>query len=165
MYRVDRDQTLARLRERIFRYAASKLSKDAAEDVAQEVLMVLHEKYPAVDRIEDLLPLSLQIARFKIWATRRKSVRRGENTQVSVEDLPIAGREPDPLDQTERRERLDQLEAALKQLGDRCRDLFRLKLEGHSFPEIQKLLKVESMNTLYTWDFRCRKQLSEKLNA
>jgi RNA polymerase sigma-70 factor, ECF subfamily len=165
MYRVDRDQTLARLRERICRYAASKLSKDAAEDVAQEVLMVLHEKYSAVDRIEDLLPLSLEIARFKIWGARRKSVRRGENTQVSVDDLPIAGREPDPLDQTERRERLDQLEAALKQLGDRCRDLFRLKLEGHSFPEIQKLLKVESMNTLYTWDFRCRKQLSEKLNA
>jgi RNA polymerase sigma-70 factor (ECF subfamily) len=165
MYRVDRDQTLARLRERICRYAASKLSKDAAEDVAQEVLMVLHEKYSAVDRIEDLLPLSLEIARFKIWGARRKSVRRGENTQVSVDDLPLAGREPDPLDQTERRERLDRLEAALKQLGDRCRDLFRLKLEGHSFPEIQKLLKVESMNTLYTWDFRCRKQLSEKLNA
>jgi RNA polymerase sigma-70 factor (ECF subfamily) len=163
MYRVDRDQTLARLRERILRYAASKLSKDAAEDVAQEVLMVLHEKYPAVDRIEDLLPLSLEIARFKIWATRRKSLRRGENTQVSVEDLPLAGREPDPLDQAERRERLHQLEGALKQLGDRCRDLFRLKLEGHSFPEIQKLLKVESMNTLYTWDFRCRKQLAATL--
>ncbi len=30
-------------------------------------------------------------------------------------------------------ERLDNLEAALKQLGDRCRELFRLKLEGHSF--------------------------------
>jgi RNA polymerase sigma-70 factor, ECF subfamily len=162
---VDRDQTLARLRERILRYAASNLSKDAAEDVAQEVLMVLHEKYAAVDRIEDLLPLSLEIARFKIWGARRKSVRRGENTQVSVDDLPLAGREPDPLQQTEYRERLDNLEAALKQLGERCRDLFRLKLEGYSFAEIQKRLKVESMNTLYTWDFRCRKQLAEKLNA
>jgi RNA polymerase sigma-70 factor (ECF subfamily) len=162
---VDRDQTLARLRERILRYAASKLSKDAAEDVAQEVLMVLHEKYAAVDRIEDLLPLSLEIARFKIWGARRKSVRRGETTQVSVDDLPLAGREPDPLEQTERRRRLDDLEAALKQLGDRCRELFRLKLEGYSFPEIQKRLKVDSLNTLYTWDFRCRKQLAEKLNA
>jgi len=161
---VSRDQLLARLRERILRYAASKLSKDAAEDVAQAVLMVLHEKYPAVDQIEDLLPLSLEIARFKIWGARRKTIRRGENTQLSVDDLPLPASAPDPLEQAERRRRLDDLEAALKQLGDRCRELFRLKLEGYSFPEIQKRLKVESLNTLYTWDFRCRKQLAEKLS-
>jgi RNA polymerase sigma-70 factor (ECF subfamily) len=160
---VGRDQILDRLRERILRYAASKLSRDAAEDVAQEVLLVLHEKYAAIDRIEDLLPLSLEIARFKIWGARRKSVRRGENTSVPVDDLPLAGAGPDPLAQTERREQLDNLEAALRQLGERCRELFRLKLEGHSFPEIQKRLKVESLNTLYTWDSRCRKQLGEKL--
>lgn len=126
--------------------------------------MVLHEKYAAVDRIEELLPLSLEIARFKIWGARRKTVRRGENISVSVDDLPLAGTGPDPLAQTETRERVDRLEAALLQLGDRCRELFRLKLEGLSFPEIQKRLKVESMNTLYTWDFRCRKQLAGKLN-
>jgi RNA polymerase sigma-70 factor (ECF subfamily) len=162
---MDRDQILSRLRERILRYAASMLTKDAAEDVAQEVLLVLHEKYAAVDRVEELLPLSLEIARFKIWGARRKIVRRGENTAVSVDDLPLAGSMPDPLEQTERRQRLDSLETALKQLGDRCRELFRLKLEGHSFPEIQKRLKVDSLNTIYTWDFRCRKQLAEKLNA
>ena len=162
---MDRDQTLSRLRERIVRYAASKLQGDSAEDVAQEVLMVLHEKYAAVDGIEDhCCPLSLEIARFgKIWGARRKAVRRGENTAVSVDDLPLAGADPDPLEQTETRERVDRLEAALLQLGDRCRELFRLKLEGYSFPEIQKRLKVESMNTLYTWDFRCRKQLADKL--
>jgi RNA polymerase sigma-70 factor (ECF subfamily) len=38
-----------------------------------------------------------------------------------------------------------------------------LKLEGLSFPEIQTRLKVESLNTLYTWDFRCRKQVLEFL--
>jgi RNA polymerase sigma-70 factor (ECF subfamily) len=161
---VDRDQTLSRLRERIVRYAASKLQKDSAEDVAQEVLMVLHEKYAAVDRIEDLLPLSLEIARYKVWGARRKTVRRGENISVSVDDLPLAGTGPDPLAQTETRQRVERLEAALLTLGDRCRELFRLKLEGLSFPEIRKRLKVESMNTLYTWDFRCRKQLAEKLN-
>lgn len=160
---MDRDQILNRLRERILRFAASKLSRDAAEDVAQEVLVVLHEKYAAVDRVEDLLPLSLEITRLKIWGARRKSVRRGENTSVSVDDLPLAGSLPDPLEQAERRQRLDNLEAALKQLGKRCRELFRLKLEGHSFAEIQKRLKVESLNTLYTWDFRCRKQLGARL--
>ncbi len=127
---MDRNQTLSRLRERIVRYAASKLQGDSAEDVAQEVLMVLHEKYAAVDGIEDLLPLALEIARFKIWGARRKTVRRGENTAVSVDDLPLAGEDPDPLEKSETRQRVDRLEAALLQLGDRCRELFRLKLEG-----------------------------------
>src|SRR3954471_2500920 len=93
---VERDRILARLRERIFRFAASKVSGELAEDIAQDVLMLLHEKYAAVDRIEDLIPLSIEIARFKILGTRRKLVRRGEHTQISVDDLPLAGSGPDP---------------------------------------------------------------------
>jgi RNA polymerase sigma-70 factor (ECF subfamily) len=162
---VERDQILERLRERICRFAASKLSGDLAEDLAQEVLLVLHEKYASLDRIEDLLPLSLEIARFKMMAARRKIVRRGEHSQVSVEDVPLPGSGPDPFEQTARRERLERLEAALKQLGDRCQLLFRLKLEGYTFSEIQKRMGVSALNTLYTWDFRCRKQLMERLGG
>jgi len=150
------------LRERILRFAASRVA-GGAEDIAQEVLLLLHQKYPALDRVEDLLPLSLEIARFKILAARRKTVRRGENTQVSVDDLPLAGGDPDPYEQAARRERLEQLEAALKQLGDRCRKIFYLKLQGLSLVDIQKQMKVGSLNTLYTWDFRCRKELQERL--
>lgn len=157
------DDLLARLRERIFRFAASRLQRDAAEDLAQEVLLVLHEKYAALDRVEDLLPLSLEIARFKIMGARRKTVRRGEHTQVSVDDLPLASGNADPFDQAARGERMERLEIALRELGGRCRELFRLKLQGFTFPEIQKQLGVASLNTLYTWDFRCRKQLIERL--
>ena len=170
---MDRNEILERLRARIVRFAASRLvggaadgsAGDTPEDIAQEVLLVLHQKYPALDRVEDLVPLAIEIARFKILAARRKTVRRGEHSQVSVDDLPIAGGGLDPLEQTARRERLEQLEAALKGLGDRCRDLFRLKIQGLSFIDIQKQLKVSSLNTLYSWDFRCRKQLREKLGG
>jgi RNA polymerase sigma-70 factor (ECF subfamily) len=160
---VEPSPILERLRERILRFAASRVSREAAEDIAQEVLLVLHERYKTVDRAEELVPLSMEIARFKIMGVRRKAFRHGEHSQVSVEDLPLATRDADPFDQASRNEQLNQLEAALKSLGDRCRDLFRLKLEGLSFPEIQKRLNVESLNTLYTWDFRCRKQLAEKM--
>ncbi len=136
-----------------------------AEDVTQEVLLVLHKKYALVERPEELVPLSIEIARFKILGARRKMVRRGEHTQADVEDLPLPSDGPDPFEQTERRERLEQLEAALRELGDRCRQLFRLKLEGLKFPEIQKRMQAESVNTVYTWDFRCRKQLMEKLGG
>src|SRR5579862_2502332 len=86
---MDRTEILARLRERIVRFAASRIQRDSAEDLAQEVLLVLHEKYSTLDRAEDLVPVSLEIARLKIWAARRKSVRRGENTQVPVEEVPL----------------------------------------------------------------------------
>ncbi len=61
--------------------------------------------------------------------------------------------------QAEQKERATQLIAALQQLGERCQKLFRLKLEGHTFPEIQQIFGERSINTIYTWDSRCRKQL------
>jgi len=162
---MDRSDILALLRERIVRYAASHLqgSADLAQDVAQEVLLVLHEKYGELNRAEDLLPVSLEIARLKIWSARRKSSWRGEDRAANVDDLPLRSGEDDPYEQAARRETLSRLESALVQLGERCRELYRLKLEGHSFAEIQVRLKVSSLNTLYTWDFRCRKQLLSKL--
>lgn len=168
---MDRNEILAQLRARIVRFAASRLAGGAAdgsagdtpEDIAQEVLLVLEEKYPALDRAEDLVPLAIEIARFKVMAARRKTVRRGEHTQISVDDLPLAGGDPDPFEQAARRERLERLEAALREMGDRCREIFSLKIQGLSFIDIQKRLKVGSLNTLYSWDFRCRKELQERL--
>lgn len=156
---------LARLRERISRFAASRIAGDAAEDIAQETLLVLHEKYPGVDHAEELVPLALEIARFKILGARRKTARRGEYTQLSVDDLPLADGAAGPFDQAARRERLERLAAALQTLGERCRELFRLKLAGHTFPEIQKKMGAAAINTVYTWDLRCRKRLLEKMGA
>jgi RNA polymerase sigma-70 factor (ECF subfamily) len=147
---VERDEILARLRERIVAFAASHLAREAAEDLAQEVLMLLHE---------NLLPLSLQIVRFKIMSYRRKAARRGEYSQVSVTDIPIPDLSSNPADYVERKEMLDRLSKAVAQLGGRCRELIRLKLQGRTFPEIQKIMGVGALNTVYTWDHRCRKNL------
>ena len=146
-------------------FAASHLGKDVAEDLAQEVLLVLHEKYSQVTALEELLPLSFQIMRFKMHALRRKTVRRGEHDSVGVDEIPLPDRGPDPAQLAERQEMREQLERALQGLGERCRELFRLKLQGRTFPEIQKRLGVESINTLYTWDSRCRKQLMDAMGG
>jgi RNA polymerase sigma-70 factor (ECF subfamily) len=160
---VQREEVLALLRERIVAFAAFRYSRDAADDLAQEVLMVLHEKYAQVTAIEELVPLSLQILRFKIAGLRRKSIRRGEHTSVSVDDFPLPDPTPDPAELAERKETLDRLSAALSRLGERCRELFRLKLEGHNFGEIRKRMGAGSINTVYTWDSRCRQQLMEHM--
>jgi RNA polymerase sigma-70 factor, ECF subfamily len=156
---VTREEILARLRERIVAFAASHISRDVAEDLAQEVLMLLHEKYAHLERPEDLLPLSLQIVRFKIMSLRRKTVRRGEYTQVSITDIPLPDLDSSPADAFERKEMLERLTRAVSQLGDRCRELVRLKLQGKTFPEIQEIMGAGALNTVYTWDHRCRKNL------
>ena len=160
-----RQEILLKLRERIVGFAASKLQRDAAEDLAQEVLILLHEKYGHLDRLEDLVPLALQIVRFKIMALRRKASRRGEYAQLPVDELPIAANGDDPLRAAEQREMRDRLIAAISQMGDRCRKLFLLKLDGKTFAEIQSILGAASINTIYTWDSRCRKQLLELMGG
>lgn len=127
--------------------------------------MLLHEKYAHLDRAEDLLPLALQIARFKMMAARRKSMRRGEYSQVEVTELPLPDPAASPADWVERKEMLDRLTKAMGQLGDRCRELMRLKLQGKTFPEIQKIMGVAAINTIYTWDFRCRKNLLDLMGG
>lgn len=160
-----REQLLEKLRERILGFAASRIQRDAAEDLAQEVLMLLHEKYGHLDRLEDLLPLSLKIVKFKMLAYRRKAQRRGEYTQVPVDEVQLAGDGADPLTAAEDRETRERLVRAVSQLGDRCKKLLALKLDGKSFAEIQEVLGAGSINTVYTWDFRCRKQLLELMGG
>ena len=156
---------LARLRERIVAFAASRSAGGYAEDLAQEVLVLIHEKYGQLDRLEDLLPLAFQILRFKLAAHRRGAARRGEYDAVDVEAFPPPSDAPDPATVLERKELLAKLMGGIARMGDRCRELFRLKLQGHSFPEIQGLLGAASLNTVYTWDHRCRKQLLESLGG
>jgi len=127
--------------------------------------MLLHEKYAHLERLEDLLPLSLRIVRFKMLSLRRKAARRGEYSQVSIEDIPLPDLDSSPADLLERREMLDRLDRALGQLGERCRELIRLKLQGKTFPEIQKIMGVGAINTIYTWDHRCRKHLLELMGG
>jgi RNA polymerase sigma-70 factor, ECF subfamily len=162
---VVREEVLAQLRERIVRFAASHIAGEAAEDVAQEVLMLLVEKYTHLERPEDLLPVALQIVRFKVMSLRRKAARHGEYSQVSVTDIQLPDLGDSPLGALERKEMLGRLNQAVGQLGERCRELLRLKLRGKSFPEIQKIMGAGSLNTVYTWDHRCRKNLLELMGG
>ena len=63
-------------------------------------------------------------------------------------------------------ERLEPVRAGSFDLRrERCRDLLRYKLEGRTFAQIQELMGAASINTIYTWDFRCRKHLLELMGG
>lgn len=150
---------LTSLRERIVAFATLRVSKDLAEDLAQDVLTVLHDKYPTVVELTELVPLAFQVLRYKMLDAHRKALRRGEYNQESVDDLDLPTPDASPETHLDQKQRVERLLAALAQLGERCRNLFKWKLEGKSFPEIQRLMGQKSVNTIYTWDLRCRKQL------
>ena len=154
-----REEILRQIRERILAFATSRGLRDGAEDLAQDVLIVLYEKYPNVTELTELVPLSFKILRYKMLDRHRKKLRRGEYNQETVDDCPLVDPTDDPSLQAEQKERVTQLIAALWQLSERCQKLFRLKLEGHSFQEITNIVGEHSINTIYTRDARCRKQL------
>ena len=158
---MEQEEVLSRLRERILSFAASRLRKEAAEDLTQETLLLLHEKYRHVTRLEELVPLAIRILRFKSLAAWRKVRRHGEDTSLPVDDVPLPDFSMNPGVAAERRELLERMKLAFSRLGDRCRELFGYKLDGLGFPEIQKRMGVSSLNTVYTWDHRCRERLRE----
>jgi RNA polymerase sigma-70 factor (ECF subfamily) len=160
-----RAEILTRLRERMVAFAASRSAGAHAEDLAQEVLVLIHGKYGHLDRMEDLVPLAFQILRFKLAAHRRRAARRGEYDAVDVDIFPPVSDAPDPATVLERKELLAKLMGGIARMGERCRELFRLKLQGRGFAEIQGLMGAASLNTVYTWDHRCRKQLLESLGG
>jgi len=125
--------------------------------------LVLETKYGYLETVEDLVPVSFQILRFKMQDLRRKQARRGEFHSVDASALQLADCGEDQLAVLEREELLARLRGALATMDDRCRELFGHKLAGRNFPEIQQLMKAGSLNTVYTWDFRCRKLLLEQL--
>lgn len=133
--------------------------------MTQETLLLLHEKYPHVAEAAELLPLAFQVIRFKMAGAVRKSVRRGEGHAVPVDELPLAAAGDDPERAAARAELRTRLLGAIGGLGERCREIFRMKLEGRGFEEIRAHFRVDSINTIYTWDSRCRKSLLERMGG
>lgn len=127
--------------------------------------MVLHAKYGHVTELTELVPLAFQIARFKMMSAVRTEIRRGEGKALPVDEIPLADPMPDPETAAARRERVERIKKAFATLGQRCREILLYKLEGKSFAEIQAIYQVASINTVYTWDFRCRKQLLEAMGG
>jgi len=164
---VAADGVLERLRVRIRAFAASRVGMDAADDLTQDVLLLLVTKYPDKTELEDLVPLAIRIVQFKMSSFTRKRVRRGEHVQPDF-DTVVATRQSDdqwadPESQAERRQLRARFRQAVRQLDGRCRNVFRLKLEGRSFAEIRTEMGAPSINAVYLWDHRCRHKLKALL--
>jgi RNA polymerase sigma-70 factor (ECF subfamily) len=169
-----RETSLEKVRTRILAAARRSLSSADAEDLAQEVMVVLHERYAHVEAPQELVALGVTILRLKRMAAWRKARRRQDaghtvlpslpgEADDPVEATPDAGA-PDPEAIAHHRERLRLFTEAAGRLDGRCREILRLKLEGLSFVEIARRLG-RPVNTVYSWDWRCHQRLKRMLGA
>lgn len=158
-------EPLAIVRERIVRYAASRIGSANAEDLAQEAVIVLMRKYSEVRRIEELLAIGMKTMKFMMLGHRRKMRSSGLDGAAQVEELQLPSLQPDASEILERREMADRFAAAVSKLGERCRDLIRHKLEGRTYDEIRTLMGAKTLAAVYTWDFRCREQIRGRMGG
>ena len=156
----DRNYIFSELRERIRGFATSRIGSDRAEDVAQETLLVLMDKYDSVANLTELLRIAFKVARFKIGnLIRLEQRRRTEGLEAKQWDGLPAPTLGGPEDQAVRSQMSDQLAGSVALMSGRCREIFRMKLQGHGFEVIAERLGAASVNTVYVWDHRCRKKL------
>lgn len=83
---MNRNQILSALRERILAFATSRVSRDHAEDLTQDTMAVLHEKYPLVSELTELVPLAFQVLRYKMLDAHRKALRQGQSSLGQLQE-------------------------------------------------------------------------------
>lgn len=164
-----KEAILQKLRERIVGFATSRVRRDVAEDLAQNVLLLLATKYADKSDPADLVPLAFRMLGFMLSAHLRKEHRRKEHLAVPLDDVAdfIEGNMSidSPGARLQRRRLVERLEAAMRKLDGRCRQIMILKLQGISFADIQQRLQANSINTVYTWDARCRRRLLDLMGG
>ena len=109
----------------------------------------------------DLVPLAVTTMKFKILELRRNKDRGHQ----PLGDSPLPGHHPNPETVAAAAQRESRILNAILQLGPRCRLLFLLKLQGFNFIEIMPRMAAASINTVYTWDRRCRAELQKLLGG
>ena len=159
---MDRDQVLEQLRARIVAWATSHQRARGIdpEDLAQDVLVELHRRYPEIQDLEDLVPLSFRILDFKVRNESRKRIRRKEDQQMPVEELFLPNPSAGPEEQMMSGERQQQLARAAGRLKPKCKQLPRMQLEYNSLKKVSELLQVPE-GTIYSRWSRCRQALKK----
>ncbi|HLK63072.1 MAG TPA: sigma-70 family RNA polymerase sigma factor [Bryobacteraceae bacterium] len=147
-----RDEILSRLRRRLVSTLRPRF-REKAEDIAHDTVAVLLEKYPNVEDEVQLLKLLYTIKRFVSLGAARKPAE---------DQFPEAFDSPDQRLGAEQEltenDKVDALESAIGQLGERCKRLFRYRLKEMETPEIATHLNV-TINNLYQIEMRCTERL------
>jgi RNA polymerase sigma-70 factor (ECF subfamily) len=122
------------------------VATDVADDLAQNVFMVVHRRLLEYDRVHDLRSWLWGIAR-RVLHTHRRTARRKER---KLRALPEPIPEPGPDERVELERRAALVDAILAGLPDEQREVFvLLDVEGLSAPEAAEAIGIP-LNTVYS---------------
>ncbi len=130
--------------------------QDKAEDKAQEAIMILMQN-SQVREEGDLIKLLYGIKRMLALSAVSHKREPDQPPPVTGADGFMDDR-PNPEELAQKNEMIRKLRAAVQQLGTRCRELLRLRLQDWESGEIAKALGM-SASTLYVTEHRCRQEL------
>jgi RNA polymerase sigma-70 factor (ECF subfamily) len=128
----------------------------SVDDAFQDVFVVVHRRLREFDGRHSLRSWLYAIAR-RVASHYRRARRRAFACEQIEQDLP--DRTPGPLELAQQRETLNEVEAALAELGPEKRRLLVLAdIEQHSVPEIAEMTGT-GLSTIYTRLRRARQTL------
>ena len=138
----------------------------AADDVLQEIFLVVHRRLADfVDREETvpwLYAIVIRVVRQYRRTTRRKSPTEAPGVGIVDPDSLVDGRRPSPPKMAEREQAIRTLYAVLDEMNDERREVFVLsELEQFSAPEIAGATST-NVNTVY-WRLKTARQEFEKI--
>ncbi|HKE25658.1 MAG TPA: sigma-70 family RNA polymerase sigma factor [Bryobacteraceae bacterium] len=151
-------QHLALIRQRILAYVQRRLvPREAdfaeAEEIAQNAIVVLWERYPGKRQLSEMMGIAIGTARHKIAQFRRdrERVSRAAADGLSASDSSL-------FEHVAARESADRFLRAMLQLPPRCRELLRLKLvEQQEYAEIR--LRMGISGNIYQMVKRCHQAM------
>lgn len=132
---------------------------EVAEDITQETMRTVYEKYATIDVPTGLLPWVFRILHHKVGnhlkRSRTEARYRGTLTWETIGLTPEGERAAFDLVRT--------LRPALQSASAECRKIFRLLLRGAQRREIQRAFGDEPIGTVDSRISRCRKRLLARL--
>lgn len=157
-----RNQIFSHLRQRIVNAIARRFGRERAEDMAQNVMVVLLRKYPHVSDEVELGRLAMSIKGFVGFEELVELGRAVQQPEEGWDRLTDRSASPE---NTARRKQLENcLYACIPKLSERCKEIIRRRLLEWDSMEIAKLFKI-SGDTLNVAEWRCRRRLREIMAA
>jgi RNA polymerase sigma factor (sigma-70 family) len=156
-------RNLELVRERVRAFLLSRKQAEAdAEDVAQDCIVILVDRYPNVRGQIDLLKLATRIAGNRICQLYRERARMAPLVPGHVADRSLY---PDPEESAGRREMVDRILFGMMELQARCRDLLRMLLiEQMEYADVRAILGLDP-DYIYVLRQRCLQALRRNVGG
>jgi RNA polymerase sigma factor (sigma-70 family) len=155
-----------RLRERVHALTRKRIWDPAiAEDLTQETMRTVCEKYREADLSSGLLPWVFTVLHHKIGnhLKRRRTEQGARDALTRDVSWDIAGFAS--VGETEGFDLADAIAKALRMASDDCRRVFTFLLRGDGVAEIREAFGNEPVGTTYSRVFRCREKLLRHLES